>query len=316
MNMSLFNKQLMVIAGPCSVDEHNIQDIYDIAKIKVVNQFGRKQKAVYGTRVVGLKSRTSLSLDGKNMGIDFKVFMENMNILVDGKSTKQFKIFPSARMAKTIIKETGMLIATEIMSPLIQLPVFEKHLPKGKLMIWNPAVEQLGWPVLKMGTYAKRNNWFIGLKNPKWFGDDMVGQTTMEKTWIGLSDFTMMKEPGLDEKIILIHRGVDVYNKGDYRNLPVHQAAKRVKHSTRVRLFYDPSHIHGPKLRDSIVRSTVEAMKIKNDEDQYLYDGILIEVGRSKTDTEQHITVKELEELCNQLAEFRTLLPPDNRLNN
>lgn len=312
MNISLFNKQLMIIAGPCSIDEHNIEDIYQISRIKVMNRFGRKERAIHGTRVVGLKSRTTLSKDGKNMGIDFKVFMENMQILIDGKAIHQLKLFPTARIAKTIIKETGLLVATEIMSPIIQLPVYEKHLPKGKLLIWNPSVEQLGWPILKMGAFAKRNHWYIGLKNPKWFGDDTVGQTTMEKTWIGLTDYTTMKDPGLDDRVILIHRGVDVYNKGDYRNLPVHQAAKRVKESTRVKLFFDPSHIHGPKLRDSIVNATVETMKIKIDEERYLYDGILIEAGRSKTDTEQHITVKELESMCHQLTEFRNLIPPEN----
>ena len=71
----------------------------------------------------------------------------------------------------------------------------------------------------------------------------------MEKTWIGLSHYTGMNEPGLEEKLILIHRGVDIYNKGDYRNLPVHQAAKRTKIATKAKLFFDPSHIHGPKLR-------------------------------------------------------------------
>lgn len=302
----------MIIAGPCSVDEHNIEDIYQISRITVTNRFGRKERAIHGARVVGLKSRTTLSKDGKNMGIDFKVFMENMQILIDGKAIHQLKMLPTVRMAKTIIKETGMLVATEIMSPMIQLPVYEKHLPKEKLLIWNPAVEQLGWHILKMGAYAKRNRWFIGLKNPKWFGDETIGQTTMEKTWIGLTDFTTMKEPGLDERIILIHRGVDVHSKGDYRNLPVHQAAKRVKESTRAKLFFDPSHIHGPKLRDAIVNATIEAMKTKINDEQFLYDGILIEVGRSKTDTEQHITVKELESMCHQLAEFRTLMPPEN----
>ena len=59
------------------------------------------------------------------------------------------------------------------------------------------------------------------------------------------------------------------------------------------------------------MRATVEAMKTKVDEENFLYDGILIEVGRSKTDTKQHITVKELKELCDQLAEFRDLTEPN-----
>ena len=311
MNIQTLNKKLTIIAGPCSVDPENISDIFGIAEIKVVNRFGRKQKAIFGTRVVGLKSRTSLNKDGKNMGIDFPVFRSNINMLLEGKSINALKVLPSVRIAKNVIKETGMLVAAEIMDPMSQLPIFERMLPKKKVLIWNPSVNQLGWPILNMSIFAKKNQWFVGLKNPKWFGDESLGQTTMEKTWIGLSHYTGMNEPGLEEKLILIHRGVDIYNKGDYRNLPVHQAAKRTKIATKAKLFFDPSHIYGPKLRDSIVKATVEAMEMRIDEENFLYDGILIEVGRSKTDTEQHITVKELKELCCQLAEFRDLTEPN-----
>ncbi|MFA6513471.1 MAG: hypothetical protein WCT34_04770 [Patescibacteria group bacterium] len=311
MNAQILNKKLTIIAGPCSVDQDNIDDILRIAEIKVSNRFGRIQRAVFGTRVIGLKSRRSLSKDGKNMGIDFPIFRKNIDLLNQGKSINDLKILPSVRIAKNIIKETGLLVAAEIMDPMSQLPIFERMLPKEKVLIWNPSANQLGWPVLNMGIFAKKNHWFIGLKNPKWFGDENLGQTTMEKTWIGLSHYTGMNEPGLEEKLILIHRGVDIYNKGDYRNLPVHQAAKRTKIATKAKLFFDPSHIHGPKLRDSIVSATIEAMKMKIDDDNFLYDGILVEVGRSKTDTEQHITVKELKDLCCKLAKFRDLTEPN-----
>lgn len=46
------------------------------------------------------------------------------------------------------------------------------------------------------------------------------------------------------------------------------------------------------------------------DEENYLYDGALIEVGRSKTDTEQHITIEELDYLCQQITKFRELVAP------
>ena len=187
MTPNVLNKKLTIIAGPCSVDFDNINDIFKIAEIKVNNRFGRKQRAIFGTRVIGLKSRTSLNKDGKNMGIDFPVFRKNIDLLVQGKSINALKILPSVRIAKNIIKETGLLVAAEIMDPMSQLPIFERMLPKNKVLIWNPAVSQLGWPILNMAIYAKKNNWMIGLKNPKWFGDENLGQTTMEKTWIGLS---------------------------------------------------------------------------------------------------------------------------------
>jgi hypothetical protein len=48
-------------------------------------------------------------------------------------------------------------------------------------------------------------------------------------------------------------------------------------------------------------------MKMKINENEYLYDGILIETGRSKTDTEQHISVEELKILCKEISKFRVL---------
>jgi 3-deoxy-D-arabino-heptulosonate 7-phosphate (DAHP) synthase len=46
------------------------------------------------------------------------------------------------------------------------------------------------------------------------------------------------------------------------------------------------------------------------DEENYLHDGVLIEVGKSKTDTKQHITIEELNSLCQQISEFRELVAP------
>lgn len=305
------NQKLTIIAGPCSVDDRNVEDIMAIADIKVKNRFDRKRTAVAGTRIVGLKSRTTISREGKNMGIDFHVFMKNMELLLAGKSIKEFETPPSVAITQDIIKKTNMLVATEIMSPLVQLPSLENKITKNKIMVWNPAVNQLGWPMLKMGSFAKKNGWLIGLKNGKWLGDDFLGQTTLEKTWVGLSKYTGLDEPGLDDRIIFIQRGVDIAGKGNYRSLPIHDVAKRVKLSTGRKMFFDPSHTHGPKLRHTIVTGVIEAMKMKVDENTYLYDGILIEVGRSHTDTEQHITVKELDELCQELTQFRELVSPN-----
>jgi hypothetical protein len=60
-------------------------------------------------------------------------------------------------------------------------------------------------------------------------------------------------------------------------------------------------------LRDKIVEGIIEAMKLKINENDYLYDGVLIETGTSKTDTEQHITVDELKYVINELAKFRVI---------
>lgn len=51
------------------------------------------------------------------------------------------------------------------------------------------------------------------------------------------------------EKIILIHREVDILEKRNYRNIPLHHLASRVKKHTGCLLFFDPSHSYGPKMK-------------------------------------------------------------------
>jgi 3-deoxy-D-arabino-heptulosonate 7-phosphate (DAHP) synthase len=290
-----------IIAGPCSIDKENIKEIYEIAEIKVNGSY-----AIWGTRIVGLKSRTNFNSSGEGMGIDFKSFLKNL----EGEN----EIPESVKIAEKIVKETNLLVATEIMDPILQIPFYQKRIPKEKLLLWNPAVNQLGWPVLIMSYFAKKNDWYIGLKNPKWLGDfkkkadslSYKGRTSMEKTWEGLvsyANFFLDKE-----KIVLIHRGVDIPEKRNYRNAPLHNLASRVKRHTGCLLFFDPSHSYGPKMREKILPATLKAMKIKIDENEFLYDGILIEAGTSKTDSEQHISIKELKELVKELSKFRRVL--------
>lgn len=284
-----------IIAGPCSVDQNNLKEVYQIAKMKVGDK-----RAIAGTRVVGLKSRTNLSLDGKNMGIDYTVFMKNTEKLIDGKSPSTFEEPPSVKIARQICVDTGLIIATEIMSPLVQLPSFERKEFKNKLLAWSPAVSQLGWPAMKMALFAKRNGWSVGIKNGKWKG--------MEKTWEGLASYVQAHvEP---HKAILIQRGIEVPEKGKFRSLPVHESARAMKEKG-FQVYFDPSHSFGPQLKSEIVRGTIEAMKLKTTGGIPVYDGILIEVGTSVTDTDQHITLPELQVLVNQLSNFRELVSPE-----
>lgn len=292
--ITVSNNTLTIIAGPCSVDEHNLHEIYKIADIKIYNK-----RAIAGTRVVGLKSRTNLSLDGKNMGIDYKVFMKNLTKLIEGKSPVSFEEPPSVKIAKQICADTGLIIATEIMNPLVQLPSFEHPMFKDKLFAWTPAVSQLGWSAMNMALFAKRNGWMVGIKNGKWAG--------MEKTWEGLAGFVQAHIE--QHKAIMIQRGIEVPEKGKFRSLPMHESARKMK-ELGLQVFFDPSHSYGPLLRDDIVRGTVDAMKLKTKSGLNVYDGVLIEVGTSVTDTNQHITLNELEELTHRLSEFRELVPP------
>jgi 3-deoxy-D-arabino-heptulosonate 7-phosphate (DAHP) synthase len=288
------NNKLTIVAGPCSVDQNNLKEVYQIAEMKVNNK-----RAIAGTRVVGLKSRTSLSPDGKNMGIDFMAFMKNLDMMIEGKNSSLFIEPPSVTIAKQICKDTGLTIATEIMSPLVQLPSFEDDVFKGKLLAWSPAVSQLGWPAMKMALFAKRNGWSVGIKNGKWKG--------MEKTWEGIASYVQAHiEP---HKAIMIQRGIEVPEKGKFRSLPVHESAKSMKEKG-FQVYFDPSHSFGPQLKNEIVNGTIEAMKLKTVDGKHVYDGVLIEVGTSVTDTEQHISLSELHELVHRLSEFRDLVSP------
>jgi len=308
------NRLVTIIAGPCSVDDNNIKEIREISEIEVRNSEGQKQRAIGGTRIVGLKSRTELDSSGNGMGMDYDAYRKNGEIIMNGGGIKDLEILPSAYIAEEIVNETGMIIATEVMNPIIQLPSFEGKVGEGQFIPWNPAVNQLGWHIEQTAMFARRNGWHVGLKNGKWIGDHLhaaddenyTGRTTMEKTWSGLTRYIQ----NIEGDIILIHRGVDVPGKGDFRSAVVHNIAGRVKKETGAKLYFDPSHSYGPKLRSHIVGAVVEAMRMKTSDDEYLYDGALIETGTSSTDTEQHITVKELRELVSVLSSFRDLVPP------
>jgi len=302
---------LEIVGGHCSFNPEAAGEYYKIAEIEVSDCSGGKRRAIYGIRMVGLKSKTNLNPDGQGMGVDFSFYEQ---FLITGK--KPEGIPPSVTFAENIVKETGLLIATEIMMPTVQLPLYEGRIPERKFMAWNASVDQLGWHLWQIAQFAKRNGWYLGIKNGKWLGDvdlqeaqnpNLQDETSLERTWKGLVSWVQ----DLEGRLILIHRGVDVSRKGDYRNAPVHEIARRARKITGAKLNLDPSHINGSKLRDKIVEDTIEAMRMKEDND-WLYSGILIEVGTSETDTEQHISVDELDSLARELARFRSLRSPES----
>lgn len=304
----------MIIAGPCSVDANNLHEIMEIAKMSVANDMGDRQRAIAGTRVVGMKSRTELSADGKGMGMDYEVYKYNLGKLLEGKSTNTFALPPSAKYAIDIFEKTNLLIATEVCSPILQLAPLSGRIPKKKLLPWNPAVNQLGWPLHEIARIARKNDWYVGIKNGKWLGENVVtaenyahtGKTPLEKVWSGLGAYTQFSA----ENIFMIQRGVEIEEKGDFRSIPIHATAKRVKKTVGNKMLFDPSHSLGPKMRMQIVAATIDAMKMQMDDGSFLYDGVLIEVGTSKTDTKQHISLQELQDMCDEIAKIRTITAP------
>lgn len=314
--MSIKNRSgLEIIAGPCSINRQNIQEIYQLADLTIVNLHGERQRALWGTRVVGLKSRSEHNIDPKKVGIDQAVIEKNIIIHLGGGSIHDFHTPPSVSMMAEIMRDTGLNAATEIQMPEIQLPVYRREIPDKKLLIWNPSVEQLGWPLLPYGVVAAEKKWSVGIKNGKWLGIDYDtaldenSQTVsdLERTWVGLKTFAISRGLSSDQ-IVLIHRGVMIPERGNYRNALIHEIAARAKKSTGAKLYFDPSHSCGPNLRNQIVEETIKAMLMRVG-NNWLYNGILIEVGTSTTDTNQHISINELEALVKELAKKREIKP-------
>jgi hypothetical protein len=306
------NPEVSIIAGPCSISEDNFYELYQLASIEVKNSHGSVQRAISGVRVVGLKSRTYYNPESNDLGIDYPHFLHNLSVYQQGGGINDFVMMPGVEMAKRFADETGILVATEVVSPLIQTPLYKLLLQNNDMLLWNPAVSQIGWNFLEMTHFLNDTNWKLGLKNPKWQGKQKYDAVTatelssMEKAWLGLSSYTA----GFKDRVIFIHRGVNIAESGMYRNMPLHESAKKIKKVTGAKMYFDPSHSFGPKLRDKIVDGTIEAMKMMFSEDQYLYDGILIEAGSSRTDSGQHITHSELQGLANSLTKFRDIAAP------
>lgn len=305
------NPEVKIFAGPDSLDDYNLDEVYRMAEIKT-----DAKPALYGARTVGLKSRTNFDRENTDkgfMGFDFEAIMQNFNIFGHGGNAEDLVPLPTVEMAEKLYKDTGLIPSSEIMLPAIQLACIKKSFASDPFLVWNSAVDQLGWHIRQMAGFAEEHGWMVGLKNGKWLGEeykraenpDFAGKTSIETVWDGLVNYA-----SIADEVALIQRGCDLPAKGEYRNLPIHYTALRTKkrhQDKNVTLYFDPSHSLGPKMRDQIVDKTVEAMQMKMDDDQYLYDGLLIEVGTAKCDTHQHISVQELQELVDRIADFRVL---------
>lgn len=300
--MNTINNNLCwLFAGHCSTDESNKDEAWEMAAIR----------ELFGLRLPGLKSRTSLTPD--SMGMDFPTYQNNLARLLEGAQLQDLETLPSVKLAAQIHEKTGVTITAEIMDPVTQLAQYTRMFPNGGFMPWNPSVNQLGLSLYIMAEHVKKNNWLLGIKNSKCLGgalsevevDNPAHESGLEKTWLGLTTYAQ----SILEKTFLIHRGVDVPENGAYRNYPVHQTAGRVKFNSGCKMLFDPSHIFGPKLRHKIVEESVNALKMQLPDGSYLYDGLLIEVGTSKTDTQQHITLDELNLLIERVGEFREFAP-------
>ena len=306
------NQPVEIIAGPCAIDARNKKDIWRIAQTGVVAK----------VRFVPAKSRTAYKA-GEFRGVDAPFLERKIKQLVAGKidlsaSKEEPPSLAWAREFRTKFPKVGL--AMEVMSPSLQLPYYmdKKIFGGGALLVWSPSAQQLGWPLRIMGEFANRCGWTVGVKNGKWLGERPAlarrndATVDVEKTWAGLATWAV--SANRRGRNILIHRG---FNAGaankNFRNLPIHEIAARMKQETGLKMFFDPSHSFGAKLRNKITDGTLAAMKMVLPNGQYLYDGILIEAAgehSAQVDTGQHISIGELETLANKIEKVRGLVLP------
>src|ERR1700760_736514 len=98
MNTKQFD--LEIIAGPCSITPENAEQIInETAQVKTPDG----KRAIYGTRVVGLKSRTALDEKGSGMGIDYETVIKALNL---PQNERENLTMPSVELAEKISQKT------------------------------------------------------------------------------------------------------------------------------------------------------------------------------------------------------------------
>lgn len=307
LNLDDDKQELEIVAWACSIDTNNLREAIRIAT-KEING----AHPYMAVRAVWVKSRTGPTSSKDGGWIDADMLRANQRLYAQRWiQSIELHPHPSVEMMKKILRETPAWVATEIVDPFVQTIVMANHFAEDKIwanrvMVWNPAVLQIGHPVEYMAQMAENFGWHVWIKNckeqdpgtKKWSG--MLEYANSGMSWVGLQN----------RKIMAIHRGYDIEGKWEHRNQPIHDHVVLLrKKYPGLRVYFDPSHIYGPKMRESIVENTIAAMKMTmpDKESEYLYDGLLVEAWTSTTDTEQHITLDELFDMTSRLADIRPI---------
>lgn len=300
------SQELEIVTGPCSIDNKNFREVLEIWQKQINGQI-----PFTGVRVVGVKSRTAPTKSKDGGWIDADMLVANQRLFAQRwMQSLSLHAHPSIEMMEKVLQETPVGVATEIVDPYIQSMVmanhfWEKNIWPNRVMVWNPAVLQIGHPVQFMAQMAENFGWHVGIKNCK-------EQDPGVKKWSWMVEYAgeWMSSVWLqNRRIIAIHRGYDLESKWTHRNQPVHgNAVEMKKKFPWLRMYFDPSHTFWSDMRSSIVEETIKAMQMKVPEtDIYLYDWMLIEAGTSTTDTKQHITLDELFDMTTRLADIRKI---------
>jgi hypothetical protein len=314
---------LEIWAGHCSENKNNIEETERIARQTIRNpRTGRQQRIVNRTRGVAFKSRTGLKDLLSYMGMDWKAIQANDTMYMEGKGHLDYLLYPSLIHLSNISRATGVGVASEILMPHLQLPVWGRYFKGKSFQPWTAAVDSKGTSAMEFANWANRFGWDIALKNPKISGkrtytelltapQKEIEKTTVFSTWQGAWSWA-----GSNQNTTMIHRGVDMPSDLEgmdtFRNLPIHRVAAALQAVTGCNLGYDPSHINGQGRKEHIVEDAIEAAQTINPfTGNPQYQVLLLEVGNSTTDTEQHITLNQLQQIGETVIQWRPLVAHD-----
>ena len=337
MSEILTNVPIKIITGPCQTsDRWGVDYLKSLATMQVTNPNGVQIQAIAGGRLCTIKSRTELNptdRERSGMGIDFSVWEEFSKQVIQAiKNSEKPPPLPITRggqWAEEIQNNTGgMPLAFEAMDWMHAMLMMGHMLP-GTGTAWSPSVLTLGHSIQTLSEVVGDRGGTLGIKGPKFYPAALPrciedGPTLMEATWVGLGMYALGATQ-IPKEILLIERGRDVPNKGNWRNIPDHNSARLAKQmlqrkvndaglssQTQISMAYDPSHTNGPKRVEFIVEDSINAAGQMDLNGEPLYEVILVESKEKKapaplSDAGQHISGEQIQDIIDGIARFRPI---------
>lgn len=247
-------KKPIIIAGPCAAESRE-QILLSIAEAK--------KREVDFMRVSLWKPRTKPGFEGLGFA--------GIPLMVE-----------TAKM--------GVNPGTEVVMPSHAEKVIDAVLnatPDGKVLIWIGARNQnhmLQQEIARIASQDRRI--FLLVKNQPWHNEEHF-EGIVEHVLAG----------GIDqENLIVCHRGFAPHsspNPHNYRNVPDHEMAMRIKEKYNLPMVFDPSHTAG---------NVENVFRIAKEAAMHAYEGLIVEVHpdpkNAKTDAKQQLTWEQFDILA------------------
>jgi len=250
-------KKQIIIAGPCAAES---------AELIMFSAIEAKKRNVDFLRVNLWKPRTKPGFDG--------IGDEGLPLLV--------------KVAKMGVNPGLEVITPEHAEKVLKILL--PHLGEGKVLLWIGARNQnhiFQREISKIASKDKRVHLLV--KNQPWKD---------ENHWEGIVEHVL--EGGIPkDRLILCDRGFapNGHNPNNFRNIPDHEMAMRIKEKYDLPMVFDPSHTGGS------VENVFNIAKMFAEHD---YDGVLTEVHKdpknAKTDSKQQVTWTEFDRLISEVS--------------